>query len=46
MSNFEIKKIAIADDARVRIVAVEHRGEAEFEDRIYAWQNNMSPVQT
>jgi hypothetical protein len=46
MSNFEIKKIAIADDARVRIVAVEHRGEKEFEDRTYAYQNNMSPVQT
>ena len=43
-NNFEIKKIAIADDARVRIVMVEHRGEEEFEDRIYAWQNSMSPV--
>lgn len=44
MSNIEIKKIAIADDARVRIVMVEHRGEDEFDSRCHAFQRFSSPL--
>lgn len=42
MKNLEIKTIAIDDDARAKIVIIEHRGEDEFDERCEVFQRCSS----